>query len=517
MYYRVSSKEQVDGQSLDVQKEQCEAWAEKYGYTIIEKFGGSYESAKSDERKEFNRMIKYVKQHKGKIQVLIVYNTSRFSRTGSTAVLEELESFGLSVFSATENYDPRTLHGRSEQRLRLWLALQNNDDKIAVIRANNKKALEKGRWICHPPRGYEVKTNPKVQTITINETGRLLRQAFLMKANENLTNEEVRLRMNALGLKICNQKWSEIFRNPFYCGYFSHKVLEGELIKGPHEPLVSEEVFLKVNNLLKRHHGSYDIKVDKEYAPLVGVLRCPVCGRRLTSSLSTKMRNKYSRKIGYYSCGHKGCKCNEAVKKAHPVFEELIRNYEIKDEYVELLAYQLKKTYRAFNRSKEEAQVTLKSRLGQTRREIDEVQLKYAVNNDPKKEVIYEKALKHLEQELIQIEEEMFRYENNTLNLENYLELGLQLRVNLSELWQKCTLGDKKRLQHLLFPQGAYYRKEERQIEPIETNSFFRVNIRLSDDFKDEENALVFENPPKATFVLGAGIEPAQPARAKGF
>ena len=85
IYTRVSSSEQVDGQSLEVQQDKCREYAQSHSYTVVAEFGGTYESAKSDkERKEFNRMLDFIKKSnkKGntqKVDVVIVFSTSRFS------------------------------------------------------------------------------------------------------------------------------------------------------------------------------------------------------------------------------------------------------------------------------------------------------------------------------------------------------------------------------------------------------------------------------------------------------
>jgi DNA invertase Pin-like site-specific DNA recombinase len=46
---------------------------------VMEYFGGTFESAKSDERKEFQKMLTYVKRNK-EIDTIIVYSYDRFSR-----------------------------------------------------------------------------------------------------------------------------------------------------------------------------------------------------------------------------------------------------------------------------------------------------------------------------------------------------------------------------------------------------------------------------------------------------
>lgn len=46
---------------------------------------------------------------------------------------------------------------------------------------------------------------------------------------------------------------SWIFRNFFYCGLLSHKLLEDQVVEGNHEKLISKEVFLKVNEMQNRN------------------------------------------------------------------------------------------------------------------------------------------------------------------------------------------------------------------------------------------------------------------------
>ena len=65
IYTRVSTKEQADtNQSLETQKKYCLQYALKHDLNLLGFFGGTYESAKTDERNEFNRMIRFVKNQK---------------------------------------------------------------------------------------------------------------------------------------------------------------------------------------------------------------------------------------------------------------------------------------------------------------------------------------------------------------------------------------------------------------------------------------------------------------------
>ncbi|MHB8403422.1 MAG: recombinase family protein, partial [Bacteroidia bacterium] len=104
IYTRVSSKEQMDtNQSLEWQKKYCMEYAIKNKLNIQGYFGGTYESAKSDERKEFTRMLKFVKSSKAKISFILVYSLDRFSRTGDSAIYisGELKKTGVNIMAVT--------------------------------------------------------------------------------------------------------------------------------------------------------------------------------------------------------------------------------------------------------------------------------------------------------------------------------------------------------------------------------------------------------------------------------
>lgn len=72
IYTRVTSADQEDNTSLGSQKKHCEMFAERRGLNVVGYFGGTYESAKTDDRKEFNRMLTFVKRSKALITLLFI-------------------------------------------------------------------------------------------------------------------------------------------------------------------------------------------------------------------------------------------------------------------------------------------------------------------------------------------------------------------------------------------------------------------------------------------------------------
>ena len=73
-----------------------------------------------------------------------------------------------------------------------------------------------------------------------------------------------------------------MWRWAFYCGIQTNSFLEGKPIKGNWEPLISEEIFWRVQNILDGNNQAYIIEKNNDRRPLIGTLFCPVCGKKLT-------------------------------------------------------------------------------------------------------------------------------------------------------------------------------------------------------------------------------------------
>jgi site-specific DNA recombinase len=202
IYTRVSSKEQEANFSLPYQLKICNEYAEKAGYHIYGYFGGTFESAKTDERKEFNRMLTFVKRSKENISTIIVYTEDRFSRTGANAIYiaAELKRQGVMIVAANSPVDTSTPAGTLHQNIKFVFSQFDNEQRRERCMAGTKERLLKGNWTGVVPTGYDQYSRGKEQFITINEKGKILKQAFIWKAEENISNAELAKRLKTLGL-----------------------------------------------------------------------------------------------------------------------------------------------------------------------------------------------------------------------------------------------------------------------------------------------------------------------------
>ena len=83
--------------------------------------------------------------------------------------------------------------------------------------------------------------------------------------------------------------------------------------------------------------------------------------------------------------------------------------------------------------------------------------------------------------------------------------------------WRLANLGDKKRLQNMIFLEGLVYSKEKDDIEPLSKNEFIFLFNSNSSSSDNKSKRQVTKNNDLSPWVLEAGLEPAQPIMAKGF
>src|SRR5205814_3460845 len=194
IYTRVSTKEQAEGNlSLETQKKACDQFAQKQRYKVLACFGRTYESAASDERKEFKKLIEYCRRHKKGNLKIIVYSLDRFSRTGDNAIWlsRQLRELGVQIISVTQPIDTKNPAGVLQQNILFLFSQYDNDLRRQKTIAGMKEKLEQGIWPCHAPLGYDHVTVNGEKSIVVNEKGKLLRKAFLWKANEGISMVEI--------------------------------------------------------------------------------------------------------------------------------------------------------------------------------------------------------------------------------------------------------------------------------------------------------------------------------------
>lgn len=372
IYTRVSSKEQMDtNQSLEWQKKYCDEYAIKNKLNVRGYFGGTYESAKSDERQEFNRMLKFVKASREKISYILVYSLDRFSRTGDSAIYiaSELKKVGINIMAVTQPIDTNSHAGALQQNIQFIFSKYDNDLRRQKTIDGMREKLLRGEWIGHAPRGYSFVKGAETQTIIINEQGPLIKQAFTWRA-DGMTYDQIIGKLKARGIVMPGQTLGEIFRNVFYCGYISHNLLNGEVIKSKHPALISEELFMKANDS-KKIDGFKSSKAN-DNLPLKGFVKEAESQKPFTGYI-VKKKGLY-----YYKVNEIGIRVNRSVHIMHDKFKELLSDYTIEPNHIEPLSTQLHWTFESLTETNTNDKKALSLKLNEVEEEFYNLRRRHA-------------------------------------------------------------------------------------------------------------------------------------------
>ncbi len=117
---------------------------------------------------------------------------------------------------------------------------------------------------------------------------------------------------NKQGRKIVKSRMHEILRNPFYYGAFQWN---GKVYtNGKHEPIISKELFTRVQQALSRKP---DAKYSKHFYMLKGLVRCEECQGSI--SWFEKKGHIYGRCNHHRECTQNKCgredDCDEVITK----------------------------------------------------------------------------------------------------------------------------------------------------------------------------------------------------------
>ena len=318
-YLRVSSKGQVDtdydpeGISLPAQREACQQRARELGTALVEEFIDPGFTAKSIEhRTAFREMIAYLKANPN-VRYVIVYALSRFARNryDDAIMMATLEKMGVQLISVTErNLDAtpagRAMHGMIAVFNEYQVLVSGEDIKYKM----GEKA-KKGGTITRAMLGYRniriTFEGREIRTVEIDpDRARYVTMAFELYATGRYSFPELRDALTDAGLRmpatrrygarpISIHKIGDMLRDRYYLGYVTYKGIE---YPGRHEPLVTQDLFDKVQKVLyvERGAGTRE-RVHDHY--LKGVIWCARCQRRLILRPSTsKTGNRYF----YYIC-----------------------------------------------------------------------------------------------------------------------------------------------------------------------------------------------------------------------
>ena len=485
LWTRVSTERQEQNNcSLDTQKKICREYAEKNGITIKKEYGGTHESAKT-EGEIYRSMLAEVARDK-EINMILVYSFDRFSRAGAEAIFTKayLKAKGIYVISATQATDPDSAAGEFMENIIFLFNQFENELRRDKAVTGMTACLKRGDLYGKPPLGYDHRKEGKNHILTVNDTGRILKNAFVWKA-EGVGDMEIVKRLKSYGLTIDRRHLNKLLHNPFYCGYITHNLLgydeNGEPIQvqGNQEKLIEESLFMKIQNQSK---AGYEHQEETDNFPLKRHVKCADCGGYLTG-YTVKARGR-----DYYKCNKKGCKSNHSTEKLHNKYVAILNSYGIPDAFTPILSKVLKKVFEAYNENKGTAKSLFKKRETETLKQMQELKIKCGLGQID--ESVYKETLTYLNTSLAEIRRGLEESSQNLSNEQKFIDRVITTACKLGTLWKEANFSTRQTLQNLVFPNGIIYDKVLDDYRTDEENEVFKIFRRFTTSYMiDKEKA----------------------------
>ena len=360
---------EAEGFSIPAQREACLRKAASLGAVVIDEFVDAGESARSANRPELKRLLKCVASDP--VEYVIVHKVDRLARNRADDVEINLalKAAGVTLVSCTENIDETPsgilLHGIMSSIAEFY----SRNLASEVIKGATQKA-KNGGTIGKAPTGYlnvrRMENGREIRTVQVDpERGPLMQWAFEQYATGEWTIRNLLEAVTEKGLTstggprtpskpLSLSNFNRLLKTPYYKGIVTYRGVE---YPGNHEPLVSAEIYQRVQDVLDAHDNSGEKqRIHQHY--LKGSVFCGQCGSRLSIMNS---KNRWGVTYPYFFCLGRQSKrtgCTQSVVLIDLVEQAIEDHYATKrltaDERVEVEAFILDELAKARRQADEE-------------------------------------------------------------------------------------------------------------------------------------------------------------------
>ncbi|WP_428897022.1 Site-specific DNA recombinase [Parelusimicrobium proximum] len=481
IYCRVSTEEQAkDNGSLASQERVCIEYATRRGFEVVERFIEGA-TGRNMNRPKLQQMLAFCTKRNNNISAVICLKVDRLNRNIENHSWIEKFLFNRKIdLLFVEGNNEKSAMGKAFRAQMGVNAELESDLNSERTKAGNTQAFLSGRYI-KQLKGYSFGNNPYgKRQIYPNEDAKFVIKGFELMSKGVYSQREVLAILMKEGFKSYPQAFNKILHNSVYCGLLpdTQNVNNGESVKGIHEPLISEGLFNKVQDIMRgRRPTATPRKRNNPIFPLRKFIRCKKCGQFMTASHSKGKLRKYA----YYHCSK--CASSEETRilkeKVEPVFMTYLKSLRMDEDKIK----QIERTFVADFKDKTR-------HLAEQRRAITKM---IQEHEEEKSRLISLAAKGTLDAEDIKPEIERLKAEINeknvlladsgeAVNFDECWEFTKFFVNNIAEIWDKADLDLKQKLQCLISPQGFYF--SENLIKHQKSPYFLSIFSSNNKDFK---------------------------------
>ena len=300
LYGRYSSHAQKDA-SIEQQFRECRQYAERKGLEIIGEYADHALSGQTDQRPEFQRMIRDSKR--GRFQYVITWKVDRFARNryDSATYKARLKASGVSVLYAKEDIP------EGPEGILLESVLEGSAEYYSAnLSQNIRRGMEDNARACkaNGSRVYGYRVGPDGRFEADPDTAPIVRRIF-QQYDAGVTQAEIARGLNEMGLRTIRgyafdkNSLGRIMQNEKYIGVYKFGDIR---IEGGMPEIIDRELFDSVQLKLSRNRRAPAHRWDVADYLLTGKLYCGKCGALMVGRAGT---GKSGRKYNYYACANR--------------------------------------------------------------------------------------------------------------------------------------------------------------------------------------------------------------------
>ena len=343
IYTRVSTAMQVDGYSLDAQKEKLRNYAAFQEMTIVGEYSDEGFSGKNIQgRQEFQRMLSDIQSMKDGVEFVLVFKLSRFGRNAADVLnsLQLMQDFGVNLICIEEGIDSSKDAGKLMLSVLSAVAEIERENIRTQTMAGREQKAKEGRWNGgFAPYGYKLEKGELLIAEDEADIIRIIYDRYIhtkdgvngVAAYLNDHGYTKKIRQNGTIPGFSAAFVTDVLDNPVYMGKIAygrrktekkigsrnemHIVQQSEfpVYEGQHEAIISEADWNLAQEKRKKNAYRREKVNDPKHAHILsGILKCPCCGKSLYGNIA-KAHSKDNKTRYYYYCkntiGSTGHKC----------------------------------------------------------------------------------------------------------------------------------------------------------------------------------------------------------------
>lgn len=368
IYTGVFTSMQVEGYSLDAQKDKLRKYADYQEMSIVGEYSDEGKSGKSVEgRPQFKQMLVDIESGKDNVDYVLVFKLSRFGRNAADVLssLQKMQDYGVNLICVEDGIDSSKDAGKLMISVLSAVAeIERENILVQTMEGRRQKARE-DRWNGgFAPYGYQLVNGELIIAEDEAEIIRIIYDKFVnttmgmaaIAAFLNNSGYKKKLRQNNTIEGFSTSFVKGVLDNPIYCGKLAFGRRKNEKISGTrneyhivkqkdyllsdgiHEAIISEEMW----NQAHRKRQETGVLQVKTHSPLhehilSGIIKCPVCGSGMYGNVNRKKHpdRGYYKDYFYYACKHRklvdGHRCTYKRQwnedRINAAVEEIIRKF----------------------------------------------------------------------------------------------------------------------------------------------------------------------------------------------